>query len=90
MVGVLATGLLDMVIKQMQKFILKMDSYYMMMQTLEHELSYIDVLLDKNADQATKDNLRSYFADKGLHSIKDIINKAKQDGFDVSKYEHVK
>ncbi|EWP15570.1 hypothetical protein Q233_02849, partial [Staphylococcus aureus M1243] len=24
------------------------------------------------------------------HSIKDIINKAKQDGFDVSKYEHVK
>ena len=23
---------------------------------LEHELSYIDVLLDKNADQATKDN----------------------------------
>ncbi len=42
-------------------------------------------------DQATKDNLRSYFADKGLHSIKDIIiNKAKEDGFDVSKYEHVK
>lgn len=33
MVGVLATGVVDMVIKQMRKFILKMDSYYMMMQT---------------------------------------------------------
>ncbi|WP_137311665.1 SPIN family peroxidase inhibitor [Staphylococcus aureus] len=87
MVGVLATGVVgysnqaDAKVYSQNGLVLHDDANF-----LEHELSYIDVLLDKNADQATK----SYFADKGLHSIKDIINKAKQDGFDVSKYEHVK
>lgn len=87
MVGVLATGVVGYSNKVYSQngLVLHDDANF-----LEHELSYIDVLLDKNADQATKDNLRSYFADKGLHSIKHIINKAKQDGFDVSKYEHVK
>lgn len=91
MVGVLATGVVgygneaDAKVYSQNGLVLHDDANF-----LEHELSYIDVLLDKNADQATKDNLRSYFPDKGLHSIKDIINKAKQDGFDVSKYEHVK
>ncbi len=33
MVGVSQLALLDMVMKQMRKCILKMDSYYMMMQT---------------------------------------------------------
>ncbi len=88
MVGVLATGVVgygnktDAKVYSQNGLVLHDDANF-----LEHELSYIDVLLDKNAeDQATKDNLRSYFADKGLHSIKDIINKAKQDGF---KYQNM-
>lgn len=74
MVGVLATGVVgygnqaDAKVYSQNGLVLHDDANF-----LEHELSYIDVLLDKNADQATKDNLRSYFADKGLHSIKDII-----------------
>lgn len=53
---------------------------------LEHELSYIDVLVDKKADKQTKQQLKEYFAEQGLYSIKDVIEKAKKQGLDVSKY----
>ncbi|ULG74165.1 SPIN family peroxidase inhibitor [Macrococcus brunensis] len=53
----------------------------------EHELAYVDVLLDKHADKATKAELRKYFKDLGLNTISDIVKKAKKDGLDVSQYK---
>ncbi|HGO2073344.1 SPIN family peroxidase inhibitor [Staphylococcus aureus] len=53
---------------------------------LEHELSYVDVLVDKKADKQTKQQLKEYFAEQGLYSVKDIVKKAKKDGLDISKY----
>ncbi|MBO0928947.1 SPIN family peroxidase inhibitor [Staphylococcus sp. 30400_3112M30941] len=53
---------------------------------LEHELSYVDVLIDKKTDKETKQQLKDYFAEQGLYSVKDIVKKAKKDGLDISKY----
>lgn len=55
----------------------------------EHELSYIDTLLNKDTDAKTLAYLKSYFADKGLYSVQDIIKKAQQDGLDTSKYAYL-
>lgn len=54
---------------------------------LEHEVSYIDYLVNPKTDQETKERIENYFAAQGLNSLSEIITKAKQDGFDVSKYE---
>ncbi len=76
MVGVLATGVVgygnqaDAKVYSQNGLVLHDDANF-----LEHELSYIDVLLDKNADQATKDNLRSYFADKDYIQSKTLSTK---------------
>ena len=54
---------------------------------LEHELTYVDVLVNPKTDAATKSVLKKYFANLGLYSISDIIKKAKADGLDVTRYE---
>ncbi|HHU6751096.1 TPA: SPIN family peroxidase inhibitor [Staphylococcus pseudintermedius] len=56
---------------------------------LEHELQYIDVLTNPNADPQTKERLQSYFESQGLNTLSEIIQKAKQDGLDTSKYDHL-
>lgn len=56
---------------------------------LEHEVTYIDYLVNPNTDQQTKQRLEQYFAKQGLNSVAEIVSKAKQDGFDVSKYEYL-
>lgn len=56
---------------------------------LEHELQYVDVLVDSNANPQTKERLQTYFKNLGLNSVSEIIQKAKQDGLDTSKYDHL-
>ncbi|HEC2153020.1 SPIN family peroxidase inhibitor [Staphylococcus delphini] len=56
---------------------------------LEHELQYVDVLVDPNANPQTKERLQTYFKNLGLNSVSEIIQKAKQDGLDTSKYDHL-
>lgn len=56
---------------------------------LDHELSYVDILTNKNTDPATKQQLKNYFAQKGLYSVSDIIKKAQKDGLDITKYQHL-
>lgn len=56
---------------------------------LEHELQYVDVLVDPNAKPQTKERLQTYFKNLGLNSVSEIIQKAKQDGLDTSKYDHL-
>ncbi|HHO5063221.1 TPA: SPIN family peroxidase inhibitor [Staphylococcus aureus] len=86
-IGVLSTGVLSFTNNSEAKvisqngIILHDDS-----RLLEHELTYIDVLLDKKTDDLTRQQLKKYFADQGLYSVKDIVVKAKKDGLDVSKY----
>ncbi|MBJ6167181.1 SPIN family peroxidase inhibitor, partial [Staphylococcus aureus] len=46
----------------------------------------VDVLIDKKTDKETKQQLKEYFAEQGLYSVKDIVKKAKKDGLDISKY----
>ncbi|EJG0097425.1 SPIN family peroxidase inhibitor, partial [Staphylococcus pseudintermedius] len=36
-----------------------------------------------------KAQLQDYFAKQGLDSVSDIVQKAKQDGLDTSKYNHL-
>lgn len=54
---------------------------------LEHEVNYIDYLVNPKTDKETKERIENYFAAQGLNNLSEIITKAKQDGFDVSKYE---
>ncbi|MTV21488.1 SPIN family peroxidase inhibitor [Staphylococcus delphini] len=56
---------------------------------LEHELQYVDVLVNPNANPQTKERLQTYFKNLGLNSVSEIIQKAKQDGLDTSKYDHL-
>ncbi|HAR6072148.1 TPA: SPIN family peroxidase inhibitor [Staphylococcus pseudintermedius] len=56
---------------------------------LAHELEYVDVLINPNTDPQTKAQLQDYFAKQGLDSVSDIVQKAKQDGLDTSKYNHL-
>ncbi|MBA8760529.1 SPIN family peroxidase inhibitor [Staphylococcus schleiferi subsp. coagulans] len=56
---------------------------------LEHELTYIDVLVDENANPQTKQRVKEYFDKQGLHSVQEIILKAKAQGLDTSKYDHL-
>ncbi|QUM67127.1 SPIN family peroxidase inhibitor [Staphylococcus delphini] len=56
---------------------------------LEHELQYVDVLVDPNVNPQTKERLQTYFKNLGLNSVSEIIQKAKQDGLDTSKYDHL-
>ncbi|GGI41940.1 SPIN family peroxidase inhibitor [Mammaliicoccus stepanovicii] len=56
---------------------------------LDHELSYVDTLLDENTSDFTKQKLQKYFADQGLYSVSDIVKKAEKDGLDISKYKHL-
>lgn len=55
---------------------------------LQHTLVYVDILEDPHADPKTKAQIKKYFADKGLYTIKDIIQKAQQDDLNISGYEH--
>ncbi|UBH13104.1 SPIN family peroxidase inhibitor [Macrococcus armenti] len=54
---------------------------------LEHELTYVDVLVNPKTDIATKNVFKKYFANLGLYIISDIVKKAKMDGLNVTKYE---
>ncbi|HEC2182618.1 TPA: SPIN family peroxidase inhibitor [Staphylococcus delphini] len=56
---------------------------------LEHELTYIDVLIDPNANPEAKERLKKYFEKQDLHSVSEIVKKAKSDGLDTSKYDHL-
>ncbi|ARJ50787.1 SPIN family peroxidase inhibitor [Staphylococcus lutrae] len=56
---------------------------------LEHELTYIDVLIDPHASVKTKTRLQAYFAAQGLHSISAIVKKGQKDGLDTSKYNYL-
>ncbi|WP_086428679.1 SPIN family peroxidase inhibitor [Staphylococcus cornubiensis] len=53
---------------------------------LEHELDYVKVLINPNTDQQTKAQLQDYFAKQGLNSVSEIVQKAKQDGLNVSEF----
>ncbi|PCF41639.1 SPIN family peroxidase inhibitor [Staphylococcus delphini] len=89
-VGILSTGAFvspqqaDAKITSQNGIILHDDS-----RLLEHELTYIDVLIDPNANPKTKERLKTYFADQGLYSVSDIVKKAKSEGLDTSKYDHL-
>ncbi|UEX90206.1 SPIN family peroxidase inhibitor [Staphylococcus ratti] len=56
---------------------------------LEHELDYVAVLVDKNADPEIKANLKAHFKAQGLNSVSDIVKKAKAQGLDTSKYDYL-
>ncbi|BAS45046.1 hypothetical protein SSCHL_0266 [Staphylococcus schleiferi] len=89
-VGILSTGAFalsheaDAKVTAQNGIILHDDS-----KLLEHELSYVDILIDDNASADSKQRVKAYFDKQGLHSVSDIIKKAKADGLDTSKYDHL-
>ncbi|QHW36093.1 SPIN family peroxidase inhibitor [Staphylococcus ursi] len=56
---------------------------------LEHELQYVDVLINPNTNLQTKERLKAYFESQGLNTVSEIVQKAKQDGLDTSKYDYL-